>query len=208
MVLHEHAEHIDILPCTEWADFDEAYQYIKKNPNKYKWLAIDSITAASKLAKRKAVAERDLAQDPAQVTMQDWGKIGNLMEELFYRYRQLSVHLIFIAQEKPRETDMGIEYQPDISPAALSALIPAMFLVGRLFTREVEDDDGNRQIERWLRVGPHSNSLTKSRTLPSRPLPGVIRNPNLRTILRWILGAEDAEPPEEAIASTLSLDLE
>lgn len=213
MVLHEHANHIDIIPCTDWADFDDVYNYIKKNPDTYKWLAIDSITAAAKLAKRKAVSERDLASDPAQVTMQDWGKIGNLMEELFYRYRQLPVHLIFIAQEKPRETDMGIEYQPDISPAALGALIPSMFLVGRLFTREVDNEDDSegapaKVTERWLRVGPHGNSLTKSRTLPSRPLPAIIRRPDLRNILRWILGAKDAEPPEEVTAESLSFDLE
>lgn len=211
MVLHEHADRIDVFPCLDWSDLDGMWKYLKYEKHDYKWVAIDTITATQQLGKRKTVSERDLSADPAQITMQDWGKIGNLNTELFYRYRQLPLHLILLAQEKVKDSGEGgvLEYQPDISPASMTGLIPSMFLIGRLYTREVDDpkNPAKRIIERRLRVGPHASTVTKARTLPSRPLPPVIRDPNLGGLFRWILGAEDAKQPEGIFEDARTLEL-
>ena len=127
--------------------------------------------------------------------------------ELYYRFKQLPLHVIYLAQEQLRGggEDGTLEYQPGVSPASLSALLPAMFLVGRLFTREVEDPETKAMVvERWLRVGPHASTVTKVRALPSRPLPPIIKNPNLGGIFAWLLGVDVPAPDaaqEEALVA-------
>jgi hypothetical protein len=203
MVLAGEAGRIDIFPATSWDDVGEAYKFLRDSNHDYKWYAIDTVTATQELAKRKALRERDLSADPHMVTMQDWGKIGELQGELFYRFRMLPMHGIFLAQERLRGSgeDGAMEYQPDISPAALSKLSPSMFLVGRLFTREVEEPETKQLvIERRLRVGPHMHTVTKVRALPERPMPAVVREPQLGQILAWLIGAKSAKAPQSVAA--------
>jgi len=209
MVLSDCADRIDVLPIVEWKDFSDAWKYLAREKHDYKWVAIDTITAAQELAKRKTIHERDLAADPHTVSMQDWGKIGELDCELIYRFKLLPLHLIVLAQERLRgSSEEGtLEYQPDISPKGLSGLTPSMFLIGRLYTREVGADK-DIYVERRLRVGPHATTVTKVRALRTRQPPAVIREPNLGQILAYLLGQE--VPIPEAVveeSSTMSLEL-
>lgn len=201
MVLSE-AENLEVFSVNRWDDFQDVYDHLKAGlpspttQQPYQWVAIDSLTAAQELAKRKAVRERPISGDPTQITMQDWGKIGQLMSGLIYDFRTLPVHVIFLAQERLRETGDVYEYQPEISPMSLSSLIPSQFLVGRLYTVEVEDESGGTVVERRLRVGPSERYMTKVRAVPGHDLPAIIRRPNLKAILGWLTGAEGYERPD------------
>jgi hypothetical protein len=134
------ADNIRVFPgggeAVTWDDLDKVYKYLQAGKHDFKWYAIDTITATQELAKRKTLTERDLSADPKIISMQDWGKIGELQKDLFYRFRSLPMHGIFLAQEKLRGggEEGVLEYQPDISPSALSGLVPSMFLIGRMFT--------------------------------------------------------------------------
>ncbi len=198
-------EHIRVFPSggepVTWDDLDKVYKYLQAGQHEFKWYAIDTITATQELAKRKTLTERDLSADPRIVSMQDWGKIGELQKDLFYRFRSLPMHGIFLGQEKLRGggEDGALEYQPDISPSALSGLVPSMFLVGRMFTREVEDPKTKElKTERRLRVGTHALSVAKVRALPTRQLPPVLKDPHLGRIFAWLLGSKNATCPEAA----------
>ena len=201
MVLADHAERIKVIEVGKWEELGEVYKYLRDEKHPFKWVAVDTATAVQELAKRKAIRERDLAADPHQMTMQDWGKVGLLNAELYYRFRLLKMHVIFLAQEQLRGTgeEGTLEYQPAVSPASLQALLPAMFLVGRLYVREVEDPETKQTVvERRLRVGPHDRTVTKVRALPGRQLPPVIRNPNLGQIFAYLIGQDIPSP--EAVA--------
>ena len=192
----------DGAPVT-WDELDKVYQYLQAGKHDFKWYAIDTITATGELAKRKTLGERDLSADPRIVTMQDWGKIGELQKDLFYRFRSLPMHGIFLAQEKLRGggEDGALEYQPDISPSALGGLVPSMFLIGRMFTREIENPKTKELVtERRLRVGTHALSVAKVRALPTRQLPPVLKNPHLGRTFAWLLGSPKATCPEAASA--------
>lgn len=201
MVL-SNTDNIDVFSVTEWDHFQMAYdalrtgEFVSPNANvKYDWVAIDSITAAQELAKRKALMERGLDAGPSQISQNDWGKIGSLMSELFYRYKTLPVHVLFTAQERLRETGDVYEYQPAVSPMSLEALHPSQFLIGRLYVTEVQRD-GVTVAERRLRVGPADRFMTKVRAVPGRSLPAILREPNLRQIFGYLLGADGYEQPE------------
>jgi phage nucleotide-binding protein len=215
MVLHKHADRIDVLEITQWSQLTELDKFLDKGDHDYKWLAIDTVTAMQELAKRKVVHDRDIGADPHTISMQEWGKIGELNKELYYKIRRLPLHIILLAQEKLRsnagDDGTGLEFQPDVSPASMTGLVPSMFLVGRLYTREVEDpeDEDNTVLERRLRVAPNETILAKARTLPDRPLPAVIVEPHLGKIFAYILGAEGAKVPKRATEAAVgSLEFE
>ena len=196
MVLSHLANRIDVLSINQWDDFEQALVYLQGG-HPYAWASVDSMTGAQVYAKGKTVKDRTLDTDPAIVSMQEDGKIGELMAMLVYRLRALDMHVVITAQERER----GTEKQPDVSPASLSALLPPMYLVGRLYTAEVTNADGVLVDERRLRVGPHPNFTTAARAIPGRSLPSVIREPNLGQIFGYLLGV-DVPRPEEVVMST------
>lgn len=195
MVL-SHTDNIDILTVNSWNEFEEILAYLA-GQDKYGWCGLDSTTGAQVYARQKAIQERPLDTDPAIVSQQEWGKVGQLMENLILRLRKLDMHVICTAQERTREG----ETQPNASPASLQAMIPPMYLIGRLYTMEVDNGQGQMMTERRLRVGPHDNYVTKVRALRGRNIPSIIRNPNLGHIFGYLLGAS-VPPPQEVVVST------
>lgn len=197
-VLEDKSDRIDVVPVETWDEIDPVYWYLRNQKHDYKWVAIDSITAFQELAKRKVVKERDmaLAADPHTITLQEWGKMGQLVGELIYRFRTLPVHTIWVAQERKHGSDESSNLLgPDIIPSALAALMPSMMLVGRLSVMQDEDGEWVRQ----LRVGPHPDFYTKCRAKPGKDVPPLIQRPDIGGILRYLLSngpiPEAAKPP-------------
>ena len=202
-VLADQADHVRVVTISTWEELEDLYIYLRDEKHGFKWYGFDTVTATQELAKRKTLKERDLSGDPRIIDRQDWGKIGELQKYLFYTYRSLPMHGIFLAQEKLRGggEDGALEYQPDISPASLGGLVGSMSLVGRLFTREVADPKTKELVtERRLRVGTQTLSVAKVRALPTRQLPPVLKNPHLGRIFAWQLGSKNATCPEAASA--------
>jgi len=205
-VLQDQANRIDIVPVETWDAVDAIYWFLMKSDHPYQWVAIDSLTAMTELAKRKTIKERDLDVDPHVISLQEWGKIGRLVGELVYRFRTLKQHTIWIAQERKfggggDEGGAGpVTLGPDTSPAALQALLPSMLLVGRLSVEHSVDG-----WERQLRVGPHAMYVTKARAVPGQDVPPIIRNPSLAGLLKFLLARPGAERPDEVLEQTFIL---
>lgn len=197
-VLSQHADRIDVVPVEEWDQIDPIYWFLKRGGHEYKWVAIDSITAFTELAKRKTIKERDLDADPHKVTLPEYGKIGDLVGELIYRFRTLDIHTIWTAQERRFGGDEGggpVMIGPATTPSALAALKPSMLLVARLY---VENLPGGK-VERRMRIGPSSLYHAKARALPSVNVPPVIRNPHLGTLLAFLFGKDvPIDPVDES----------
>lgn len=198
MVLEDKADKIDVLQVVKWEELDDVEKFIEKGDHDYDWIAFDTITALQVLAMRKVVKEHDIGEEPTVISMRDWGKIGQLNAEFYFRFRRLRIHIIFLAQEQLREggEDGVMEYKPTVSPVSLTALIPSMMVVGRLYTREVVR--GEKTVtERRLRVGASDRAEAKIRTIKSRPVPDVIKNPHLGRLFAYLLGKTET-PPDAA----------
>lgn len=200
-VLEDVADHIDVTSVERWEDIEKVYWYLANGDHKYRWVAIDSLTAMTELATRKTIRERTLSEDPHQVTLQEWGKIGRLVGELIYRFRTLPVHTIWTAQERTHgnENDSRL-LGPNTTPAALTYLIPSMMLVGRLYVEQ-----GENGWERRLRIGPSEHFYTKTRARPGIDVPAVVRNPRLDVLLKFLLS--NGERPEEVDESSIILSM-
>lgn len=188
-VLKNHAARIDIKSVNEWKELEDIYWFLAKQKHQYRWYGIDSITAMQQLAIRLVVKERPLSADPSQITQNEWGRIGRLVGEMIYKFRTLNMHGIFVAQLRDKD---GERRGPDISPSALSMLLPSMTLIGYL---SVQRDNTGEWI-RHLKVGPDESYHTKARAYPGVVIPPVVKNPNLGTLLPWLFGMGTA--PEAA----------
>lgn len=209
-VLEDVADNITVIPISTWDELDRIYWAIQKKDrnelptvdfSKLLWVALDSATGAQRLAKAKIVKDRPLNVNPAKVSQQEWGDIGNLMIEMVTKLRGLPYMTVFTAQERKHgggDDGAPVMFGPDVSPAALSGLLPPMTLVGRLWV----DSEGKR----LLRVAPHTMYTTKFRTTPTKAqkMPAVIAEPNLSRILRFMLA--DGRPPKAAQMSTVILE--
>jgi hypothetical protein len=186
-VLSDAAQKIDIVPVSTWDEIDTIFWFLQKKNHDYKWVAIDSITAFTELAKRKTIKERDISADPHTISLQEWGKIGALVGEMVYRFRTLPVHTVWLAQErKYTSDDAPTMIGPETTPSALSDLLPGMLLVGRLYVQNLPGGG----IERRLRIDTHPLYHAKARALPSVVVPSVVRNPNLGMILAYLFGRQ------------------
>lgn len=196
-VLEDKADRIDVYPVESWNQIDDVYWYLRGGKHDYKWVGIDSITAFVDLAKRRTVAERDLASDPNIIALQEWGKIGNLVDELIYRFRTLPLDVIWIAQERKHtlaenEGRAVSVMGPDVTPSILSSLVPSMTFIGRTFVNVALDGS----VEYFIRLGPHPDYYTKIRARPGRPVPPVVKNPDLGVLFDYLQGGNQA--PEAA----------
>lgn len=205
-VLSHVADRIDIKDINDWDEIDGVYKILRANNHGYDWVAIDSITAFSELARRKVTRSREpsLTNDPHSVTQPEWGRIGNQVGELIYQFKLLNIHTIWTAQERMhggRDTGEPAMMGPDVSPATLKKLKPPLLLLGRL----TEEHNGE-SYERRLRIGPSERYYTKYRAERiGLRVPHVIRNPDLRSILKYLLGT--GAPPEEVEETSLVLTL-
>lgn len=182
---------IEILHISEWSQLDDVETYVKQNMHTannlegYRWVAIDSITALQTLAKRKVVKERPISSDPHQMTLQEFGKIKSLLEEVIYRFRTLPIFTVWIAQERKfSNDDEPTTYGPDVLPSALNVLMPSLFLVGRY--RPVTTLSG--AYERHLQIAPSADTHAKFRARPDLVVPHTIRNPNISLLIQYLAG--------------------
>lgn len=179
-VIANHADRIDVTPVESWNEVEAVYKFLASGEHEFRWVAFDSITAFTELAKRRTIRERELSADPYKIELQDWGKIGQLVGDLIYKFRTLKLITIWVAQEDKRD---GVTC-PALTPAALTALMPSMALVARLSVAY----NLTGQVERILQVGSSPECLTKCRAKPEVTVPQAIRSPNLETLLRYLAG--------------------
>lgn len=209
-VLADQAPRIKKVEVVEWDELNKLYLYLRKmGQHPYEWVAMDTISAAQQLARQKVLKERSDEIAIHKVKLQDWGEISQLMGQLFEKFRLLPIPVVFLAQEKAKkETDEDDEtftrIIPNVSPASLDLLVPHPMLTGHLYLYETDEGKWIRQ----LRVGPHSRYVTKARSAPDRPLPAIIRNPNLGNILAYMMGQDVKKPRAGQESNPDLIDLE
>lgn len=177
-----------------WDDLEEIYTAILTGnldalalpATPLHWVCIDSITGLINLAREKVLSERPASSKIPrnQISLQEWGWIGNLVGWEVPKWQALPVAMIWLAQERTHGgyDDGGEERRlgPNVTAACLKLLIPPMTLIGRLTV------EGDRE-RRVLTVGPPGGDyIVKVRAIPGRKLPNRIRDPHLGQILRFL----------------------
>jgi len=180
---------IDVLQVESWSDFEEAYWYLYNNPELYKTVTIDTVTQLQELCMQKVKKSTEVSN----TSQRAWGEVGELMKAWIIRFRDLPLHVNFIAQPRvdganeDGEGELTPEVGAGVSPATQKILHAAVDIIGYTFIRETEKKIKSKTTgktktvevnEYCLRVGPHAILTTKFRRdkNTSGDIPEVIPN--------------------------------
>lgn len=186
-------ENVTVYPMVKYDDLDPAYWYLKSGQHKHEVVVIDTISMLATIGMKwvlKDDLDRDLDRDPLTPDKRSWGKLGEAMKETILRFRNLDMHVIFLAQEKTTTSDDDdggtvIEVHPELSPSPRSTLLSAVGTIGRLYIKEVEKDEKTTMQRRML-LGAHPKYVAGTRF--SKELKYVEINPSFGTLLNKING--------------------
>lgn len=176
-------------------NFDEvvwAYWYLKAGKHKFKVVTVDNLTTLHKAALRKVMGQaedRDPTREHGTANQREWGRANNLFNELVTNFRNLPMHVVFLAQERVIVDDDEEEpnlHTVDLPAGARGTALGAVGIIGRIYLKEVKKG----KWEGRMLVAPHDEYDTGNRV---EGLPRIIRNPTVPKLVR----AWRANPPKE-----------
>lgn len=179
-------EGVDLFPLDVWTDIDLAYWHLHSGKHEYQTVVLDTITSLAALCMKFVMGDelsRDPTRDPMMPDKRSWGKVGELMKTQILQFRNLPMHVIFLAQERrgfSEDEDEAPEIFPEVSPSIRTTLTASVDIIGRMFVREVttkEKINGKVRTvskpEYRMQIGPSERYTTKDRS--EAGLPSVIR---------------------------------
>lgn len=180
---------VEVFPAANWEDVVWCYWFLRTGEHEYESVVIDTITMMQDVCMKQTLKEaedRDPAKDPAMASMRDWGKVGQLMKSQLLNFRNLPMHVIFVAQERSVDNEEGdTEKVPDLSPGSRATATSCVDFIGNIFNREVKVvRKGTKKSEKGWRtlmlIGPSETYLTKDR---SGVMPRIVANPSIPQII-------------------------
>lgn len=171
-----------------WEDLTHVYWFLREGNHNFESVVIDTITNMQHLCMKHVLGEaedRDPNREPNMPDRRAWGKLSELMKPLLYNFRNLPMHVVFVAQERVlAEEDEGIQERvPDLSPGTRGVAMGSVDLIGRIYQKEVRVVKGKKESSKWetrMLVGPHDEYATGGRTIS---LGRIIRNPSVPQII-------------------------
>lgn len=193
-----------VWPVNEWADIDEAYQFLKTQEamDQFEWVSVDGLTRINNMALRyvmKQAEERDLERQPGFVQMRDYGKSGELMKGMLYNFHALPYGIVYTAQERTETAgDFGVDdedveatdirYVPDLPKGVRSAVNGIVDVIGRIYTVKVTGTNKEGKevsgTQRRLWIAPVENQDTGYRS--KHRLPSYVKGPTVPRLLEMI----------------------
>jgi hypothetical protein len=168
----------------EVGTFDQiglAYWYLKAGNHPYKTVAIDTVTAMHSAAMDKVMKEaenRDPTREKSQPSQQVYGRANKLVEGMLLAFRNLPMHVIFLAQERKEKDEEGDVREITIAlpEGARGPAAGCVGIIGHIRPKRV----GGKWVDE-LFTGNSRLYKTKERT---HELKAVIRKPTMPDIIR------------------------
>lgn len=181
---------VDLFETEKWEDVTYLYWFLRSGDHSYETVVIDTATSLADVCLShvlKEAGDRDPLRDPATASQRDWGKVAKLMGDLILRYRNLPMHVVFLAQVRAVDDEESGETLkvPDLSPKPRGILMSAVDIIGYLYKTEVRvvNKKTRREAKDWetrLLTGPHNIYPTKDQT---GALPRIMREPTMPEII-------------------------
>lgn len=209
-----HFKDVQKFEVETWTDIDLAYWYLHKGDHDRQTVVIDTVSSLQSLCMKFVLgdeASRDPSKDPMMPSKREYGKVAELMKTVILNFRNLPMHVVFLAQERRgfvEDDEEAPEVFPNVSPSIRDSLTAGVDIIGRVYVKEVlqvrkgETKGGKpRKVavpEYRLWIGPSERYVTKDRS--NAGLPKVIKDPTVTGILKSITGGASGNEDEEVHA--------
>lgn len=179
---------VSVYTIGSYPEIDDIFWALKNGETDFEVVAIDTISMLATLCMKWVLGPRstDAMADPLIPQMAQWNKVTQAMENVILDWRDLPMHVLFLAQERTFtiKNDEGDEIidrvGPSLSPQAEKTLLGAVGTIGRIYVREVELPNGKKGMARKMLLGPHSRFEGGSRI---HGVPYVMTDPTLAKVL-------------------------
>lgn len=178
---------VKVVRAKSVEDLYTIYWYLKQNPNEFKTVVLDTITAGQALfledlrQRKKPNLDRSKIGNWGTMSKQDWGEISQTYGPLLIDFRDLDCNTVFLSHEKTfnlgeeSEEDERIDPSvgPRVMPSISTSLLAAVDFIGDCFIRQKKLKD-TVQLQYCLRVGPHPVYITKVRVPKDKEIQPVL----------------------------------
>jgi len=197
-------EDIDVIVVNEWSEVEEVYWALKKGSHGYETLAVDTISGMQTIAIQQVKVDSKMKQEEA-LSRRNWGEVSSMMSTWLMNFRDLELHVVFLAPDRTKNTKDEEEEQeheegqlePEVGPAVIPSIArivnAAVKVIGNTYIKQTyKTVEGKRVIRTgyMLRVGPNPFYITKIRSPKSFATPGSIFNPSFEKIRKIMKGEE------------------
>lgn len=165
-------------------DLKDFYLYLKTQKHDFETVVIDSITEINDIIKIDIEKKTGKAMQ-----LQDWGTLSKEIRNIFRSFRDLPMHVVFIAQETIDEKDengTASKIVPSLNGKASTEIAYFMDIVGYIFVAK----DGSHKVI----TASNARLLTKDRT-------GLIGNDTEPNFQAWINKINTMETGEEVVTA-------
>lgn len=197
-----------VYRVSKWEQLAWVYWYLREGKHEYQTVVIDTLTQAQVLCMQhvlKNAEDRDPNRPPSMARRQDWGQLGEMMKPLIFNYRNLSMHVVFVCQEKTdksadEDEEVTNRKVPDLSPSVRGVALAAVEIIGRVYQKEVRSVNKRtkKETSKWetrMLVGAHEDYDTGNRT--GTKLPRIIRNPTMQLMIEASHDMEEENGEED-----------
>lgn len=180
------------------ADGDEKYAGVHTvvidNVTELQTLALEGITTAEYSNRKR----KDRTYTIDQVYLEDYGLAGKQIARVLRGFRDLPVHVVYIAHRKDRMrpgTNVLDESKPNLTEKLCTSVMGYMDYVWYLYVadEQIPEGDGFRtETHRYLLTQPMNSFAAKTRGSGfAEALGPVVRDPDLSEIMRTYLQASE-----------------
>lgn len=188
---------ITVFELEEFDEIYDLYDYIKDNPDRFKSVVIDHMTALQDFCYEKVMDE----EGKSRMSQGMYGTAGGYLKEVINLYKgltDLGITPCFNCQDRMESGDGEGEDQllpevgPSLMPSVARTLCAASRVIGHTYQFEnVEKLDGakvRRNIEFRLRLGPNPYYITKVTRPFGTPCPQFLVDANYQDIMKVVKG--------------------
>ena len=179
-----HRPDVDVVQARTMSVIEDVHNQLRKNPDYYKTVVIDSLTELQKLDMRSVMKEQyDKRPDTTDIyvpSQREWGKSGERIRMIVRAYRDLPCNTIvtsLLHTEKDDKTGV-VRIFPSL-PGKLRSEIPGFFdIVGMLRVTTLTEEN-EIKFQRILQVAGTERVTAKDRT---SSLDGLLNDPTIPMI--------------------------
>lgn len=139
-------------PIKSLKDLKELYSYLLNEKHEFETVIIDSISEINEIIKLEIEKKTGHSMQ-----LQDWGTLQKDIRDLFRKFRDLPMHVIFIAQEQYiNDEDKIKKIAPSLNGKSATDVAYFMDIVGFIHI----ENDGSR----WIQTSSSKKLFTKDRS--------------------------------------------